>query len=318
MVLVTGGGGVLGLNLARDLAERGEQVLLLSWIHEGRKTEVPSFLVQYWGKEVTEVMGDVLEWPSILDVMAKHPVDSIVHAAGTWPGRPGETSLYHVASVDVTGTLNILEAARIFNVRRITFISSLGVYIGLPNNTKVHEDINLPAMVPDVISSTKKAAEQLCNLYSTTYNMDIPVIRVARIYGPAAHWGINPLEKIVVNTLQGIPADCLETYERSYVCPIYTKDCARGIITIHLADKLKYNVYNLSDGNCVAYREVAEMVREVIPGADIRLATTEQGDVSFPFQLDISRIKDEGWTPRYGDLKAGIRAYADYLMHGIY
>ena len=317
MVLVTGGGGVLGLNLARDLAERGEQVLLLSWIHEGRKTEVPSFLVQYWGKEVTEVMGDVLEWPSILDVMAKHPVDSIVHAAGTWPGRPGETSLYHVASVDVTGTLNILEAARIFNVRRITFISSLGVYIGLPNNTKVHEDINLPAMVPDVISSTKKAAEQLAMLLD---NLQHGYTRYpgSEDLRPCSHWGIKPLEKMVVNTLQGIPADCLETYERSYVCPIYTKDYTRGIITIHLADKLKYNVYNLSDGNCVAYREVAEMVREVIPGADIRLATTEQGDVSFPFQLDISRIKDEGWTPRYGDLKAGIRAYADYLMHGIY
>jgi UDP-glucose 4-epimerase/UDP-glucuronate 4-epimerase len=318
MILLTGGGGFLGLNLARDLVEKGKEVVLLSWVHERHKTEVPSFLAPYWGKEVQEVMGDVLEWPSISGVMAKYPIDSIVHAAGTWPGRAGETSIYHVASVDVVGTLNILEAARLFSLRRVTFISSIGVYFGLPDKAKIDEDINLPALHPDAISTTKKAAEQICSLYANMHKMDVRIIRVGRIYGPGAHWGVNPLERMVTNALKGAPADCLDTYEGNYVCPIHAKDCAKGINIIHLAPDLKHTIYNLADGNCVTHREVADMVKEIFPDADIRLATSKQSDVSFPFDLDMRRIKDEGWKPEYSDLRRGIRAYADYLMHGTY
>ena len=318
MILITGGGGFLGLNLARDLVEKGKEVILLSWVHERHETEVPSFLAQYWDKEVQEVMGDVLEWNSIWGVMAKYPIDSIVHAAGTWPGRVGETSLYHVVSVDVVGTLNILEAARVLGLHRVTFISSIGVYFGLPEKARIDEAINLPAIHPDVISSTKKAAEQICSLYSNMHKMDVPIVRVARVYGPAAHWGANPLERMVTSAIRGTSSDCLDTYEGSYVCPIHAKDCARGISVIHLTKELRHNIYNLADGNCVTHREVANIVKEIFPEADIRLAATKQSDVSFPFDLDMGRIKNEGWTAEYSDLKKGIQAYADYLMHGKY
>jgi UDP-glucose 4-epimerase len=318
MILVTGGGGLVGLNLARDLAEKGQEVLLLSWVHERYKTEVPSFLSPFWGKEVREVVGDVLEWPSILSIMGKYPIDSFIHAAGVWSGRAGTTSLYNVISVDVTGTLNILEAARVFGLRRVTFISSIGVYFGLPDNEKIHEDINLPATHPDVISATKKASEQICGLYASAHKMDVPVIRLARVYGPTAHWGVNPLERMVMNAAKGNPADCLDTYEGNFMCPIHAKDCASGISTIHLAKELKHNVYNLADGNCVTNGQVADIVREVFPGADIRLATIKQSDVSFAFNLDMTRIKDQGFTPQYDDLRKGIEAYANYVLCGEY
>lgn len=318
MILITGGGGLVGLNLARNLADKGKEVLLLSWVHERYKVEAPPFLSPFWGKEVRHVMGDVLEWPSIIALMANYPIESIIHAAGIWPERAGGTSLYNVVSVNVAGTLNILEAAHIFGLRHVTFISSIAVYFGLPYKMEVNEDINLPAKYPNVISSTKKAAEQICSLYSNRYKMDIPIIRVARVYGPTAHWGANPLERMVMNAIKGTPADCLDTYEGNYVCPIHVKDCARGISTIHLANELKHNIYNLADGNCVTHKEVANIVKEIFPNANIRLATSKQSDESFPYHLDIGRIKDEGWMPEYSDLRKGIQAYADYVRYGKY
>jgi len=123
---------------------------------------------------------------------------------------------------------------------------------------------------------------------------------------------------MVMNAIKGAPADCLDVYEGNYMCPIHAKDCAKGISTIHLAKKLKHNIYNLADGNCITNGQIANIVREIFPHADIRLATTQQSDPSFPFDLDMSRIKAEGWAPEYPDLRKGIQAYIDYVLYGKY
>ena len=318
MILVTGGGGLVGLNLARELADRGQEVLLLSWVHDRYKTDPPSFLRSFCGKEVVQIEGDVVDWPSLLETMTKYPIDSIVHAAGTWPGRAGATSLYHAASVDILGTQNILEAGYLFGVRRVTFVSSIAVYFGLPEKMKIDEAVDLPATHPDFVSTTKKASEQVCNLYRNFRKMDVAVIRLARVYGPTAHWGANPLERMVMHASKGIPSDCRDVYEGSYVCPIHAKDCAKGISVIHLAKELRYAIYNLADGNCVTNGQLAEIVREIFPNAEIHLAVTKQSDPSFPFDLDLKRIKQEGWTPEYFDLKKGIEAYSNYVRYGKY
>jgi nucleoside-diphosphate-sugar epimerase len=200
----------------------------------------------------------------------------------------------------------------------VTFISSIGVYLGLPDNSKINEDVNLPAAHPDVIGATKKAAEQICGLYANTHKIDVPIIRVGRTYGPAAHWGGNPLERMITNAARGIPADCLDTYEGNCDCPIHAKDCAKGITTIHLAKNLEYTIYNLGAEKPVTQREMADTVKEIFPDADISLLTGQKSSVSFPFFLDLSRIKAAGWTPEYSDLRKGIRAYADYLTQGRY
>lgn len=53
---------------------------------------------------------------------------------------------------------------------------------------------------------------------------------------------------MVTRGVEGAPADCLDTYEGSYLCLVHAKDCGDGISLIHLAKKLKYDVYNLADG----------------------------------------------------------------------
>lgn len=187
MILVTGGGGLLGLNLARALVDKGKEVLLLSWFHERAETLVSPFLAPFWGNQVKEVKGDVLEWPSISSLIGEYSIESIVHAAGIWPGRVGTTSLYHVVSVDIVGTLNILELAHIHGLRRVAFISSVNVYFGLGDQVEGYEDAHLPVLYPDAIGTTKKASEQICHLYANRYQLSVPIIRVARIYGPTAH-----------------------------------------------------------------------------------------------------------------------------------
>ena len=319
MILILGS-GLIGLNLARDLVDKGENVLMVSWFHERHKTEVPSFLFPFWGKQVKEVEGDVLDWSSMVSLVANYPIESIVHAAGIWPDRPGSTSLCHVVSVDVIGTLNILEIAHIFGLRRVTYISSINAYFGLNNGIEAREDMDLPAVYPDTVGATKKASEQICSLYESTYGMSVPIIRPARVYGPTAHWRRNPMERMVVGAIEGRLADCLDTDEGSYLSSIHAKDCARGISLIHLAKELKYNIYNLADGNYITYGELANTVRDLLPNADISLAKDKKLDtLSWSYNpINTERIRSEGWTPEYGDLRKGIQAYVDYLRHEKY
>lgn len=313
MILITGGGGLLGLNLARDLVDKGEDVLLL----QRHEIEPPSFLTPFWGNQIKGVVGDVLEWPFICKLIAEYSVNSVVHAAAIWPGRAGTTSLYQVVSVNVGATVNMLEATRIFGLYRMTFISSTTVYMGLDVNEECREDMDLPITAPDAVSATKKASEIICSFYAKTYRLSVPSVRVARIYGPTAHWGRNPLERMVKNAVEGHPADILDTYQESYTCPIYAKDCAKGISFIHLAKELQHNIYNVSDGNYVAWKKLANIVKEVVPGSEIRLGNDKRLERSPP-PVSIDRLKAEGWTPEYAELRKGIQAYVDYMKEGKY
>jgi nucleoside-diphosphate-sugar epimerase len=313
MILVTGGGGLLGLNLAKDLADKGQEVL----IFQRHEVEVPAFLIPYWNKEVKSVTGDLLEWPLLCDLITRYRIDSIVHAAAVWPGRIGTTSLAQVISINVLATHYVLEVARVFKLRRVTFISSETVYLGVKATEPCHEDMPLPATSPEAISATKKASEQICGLYSKMHGMSVPILRVARIYGPTAHWRRNPMERMIVHSVEGKPADVPDTYEGSYTVPIHAKDCANGISFVHLATQLKHNVFNLADGNHVSYGEIASMVREVLPNADIRLSKDRNLELSIP-SVSIERLESTGWSPKFADLREGIRAYIDYLKEGKY
>ena len=77
MILVTGGGGFVGVNAARCLADKGEEVMLL----QRRSRGVPPLLEQYWGKQVREATGSILELPFLFGLMKEFPIDGIVHAA---------------------------------------------------------------------------------------------------------------------------------------------------------------------------------------------------------------------------------------------
>ena len=141
MILVTGGGGFVGVNAARCLADKGEEVMLL----QRRSRGVPPLLEQYWGKQVREATGSVLELPFLFGLMKEFPIDGIVHAAFDSAGidaRGGGMSpssgrtLYDVVQIGINGTINILELGRLFALRRIIFISSVEYLRGWPEDSR--------------------------------------------------------------------------------------------------------------------------------------------------------------------------------------
>ena len=314
MILVTGGGGFFGRNIARYLVDRGKKVLLL----QRSPYEVPSFLAPYWDKEIKAIRGDVQSLPFLMGLVREYGVDSIIHLAGA--SRAGNLPVHEIIQVNVMGVINVLEAARIFGLRRVTFASSNTVYQGKkdPPEGLYHENLDLPVISGHggFIPYTKKAAEQMCILYAKEYHLSVCVVRGGNGYGPASHRA-NPPDIMVPDAVQGKPVDFSHTPENGTLAPVYSKDLAKGYGLLHLAESLKHSIYNISSGNMYTYSDVVRMIKEHIPGAEIRLGPASPNVA--PYRPSIERAKDDvGYAPDYPDFKEGVAAYIEYLKHGTY
>lgn len=308
MILITGGGGFLGLNLARHLVDRGEEVLLL----DNRPIQVPSFLAPFWDKQAKGVLGDLLDLPNLLNVIKEHSVDSIIHAAGFFAG-----SIYQMLKINLEGTINVLEAGRLFRLRRISFISSETVYFGA-KAAIFHEGLDLPLTFPTEVPTIKKAGEQICLFYAAQHGLSVPILRPARIYGPLSHGRRFPVGVMVDNAIAHKLVDLSETYGGGKAVYVYVKDCAKGISLVHLSKALKHNAYNLGDDASHSYLDFAKAIKEVIPDAEFRFGTTRSAkDIDFP-DLSIEQIKTElGFVVDY-DLKRAVKDYINWVRDGKY
>jgi nucleoside-diphosphate-sugar epimerase len=110
--------------------------------------------------------------------------------------------------VNLQGTVDILEAARIFDLRRVTFLSSISVY--MPTSTKrefLSEEDDLPAVSSEWIGGSKKAGEQICQLYAKQYGLSIPIVRPPQVWGPLYWTHRSPVHSMIENAIAGKPSD---------------------------------------------------------------------------------------------------------------
>lgn len=311
MILITGGGGFLGLNTARELVDRGQNVLLV----RRNSFELPSFLSAYADGKIKTAMGDIGETSFLYGIIKKYDVESIIHLASI---HEGLGSLHQVFEVNVEGTRKVLEAANVFGLRRVTFCSSIGVYRIITKHQVLHEDLDLPARSDGYISATKKICEQICRLYAKEYGMSIPCVRPSIVWGPMYWSGLQPQQKMIENAVVGNPTDLSHICGQTRKNLVYVRDCARAMSLVHRSPSLKHDIYNISDGETHRLAEFAEAILEFIPDAKISLGSERTpADVDLPV-MSIERIREDlGFTPEY-DLRRGMKAYIDWLRHGGY
>jgi UDP-glucose 4-epimerase len=311
MIMVAGGSGFFGFNVARCLAERGEDVVLV----QRHPIQAPTLLAHCWGKQVRQAAGDLLDLPFLLGLVKSLSVKSIIHAAHATAGTTHEFPLYQTTQVQITGLMNCLEAARLMDLSRVTFISSVDLYRGLPAQCEMwHEDAYLPPLSFSQVGNKKRAAEQICLLYAKTYGLSVASVRVGHNYGPACDW--QEVNIMVKDALAGVPADYADLPVNLRRHTVYAKDSAEGTCLIHLAKSLKHYIYNLSDGGHPTMDEVASAIRKVIPGAEIRLGPAGQEKTEYR-AVSMERMKEEfNFVPL--NVRQGVRAYIDFVREGKY
>jgi len=318
VILITGGLGFLGCNLARHLCASGEKVLLTS----NRNTEVPPLIASFLENNLKITPLDITALNDVVRAVQEFRVSSIVHAAVR--SEKGNTSLYQAADVNVTGTINILEAARQANIRRVLFISSEAVYQGIAQTTPFKEEEKLCITSDRFVPGTKKAGEILCQMYCEEYSMEAVSIRLTRVYGPL-YKGIRNLPgHMVEKAAQGLPIE-LGNYDPEEAHDfIYAKDAARALGMLVRAGPLRHRIYNLGYGKLTSVRTFADAIMQLVPNLEIHLGdgpgprTSTKTPMDINACVDISRLREEtGFTPAY-DPYRGAEHYIEWARHGIY
>jgi UDP-glucose 4-epimerase len=172
--LVTGGGGFIGSHVVHALVQRGIKVRVLDNSSSGSRERIADVLEQ-----VEWIDGDVR---NVNDVhQACQGVEVVLHhaAIASVPHSIAEPEITH--ATNVTGTLNVLLAARDLGVRRVVFASSSAVYGDLPISPKTE---TLPTLPLSPYGVQKLAAESYCRIWHSIYGVETVALRYFNVFGP--------------------------------------------------------------------------------------------------------------------------------------
>jgi nucleoside-diphosphate-sugar epimerase len=305
-VLVTGGGGFIGFALAQAVAARGDTAVAFDLAFPSDAE--PSSRLRLTRGDITDAAG-------VIDAVRSHNVDRIIHAAAIVGIAPAVQMATTVVRVNVEGSVNVLEAARILGVRRVIHVSSEEVY-GRYATPKVDEDS--PTFPPTVYGATKLATEHFGRAWRTMYGLDVINLRIGWVYGlrlPRAR-----VPKILVDAaVNGESLHLLEGGD-SRMDHVYIDDIVEGTLAALDHPDHPFDTYNIATGAARSVQEMIELLLEIVPGARISAGPGEirhPGGIDMPRKgaLDSSRAsKVFGYRPRY-DLRSGLEAYVRDTRH---
>ena len=315
-VLITGGMGVMGAETSRKFVREGHRPVVYARHRDDR-------LIFDIAEDIDFEAGDILDLPRLLDVIKRHKVTHIVHAAA-FVGAVSAANPALSVQVNVMGMINVLEAARLFDIRRVVYTSAKGVYgpllgdYGPPKYKPVPED--MPKDPQRIYDSAKLMGEQAGIYYAKNMGLDVAVLRFATTFGPgktARHGKMGVTSQIVESPFHGRPfhhpsgGDAKDDF-------IYNKDSALGIYLATIADKVPSRVYNIGSGIGQTLNDFAAVLRRKIPGADIEIGPG-LNFLGTPYQphgiYDVNRAREElGFKAEY-DLERAIDDYLGSLKH---
>jgi len=194
--LVTGGAGFIGSHLVEELVNRGEEVVVLDDLSQGNLDNIKPYL-----DKITFIEGDIRDTDAVNRAMGG--VNYVLHQAAKNNVRVSWQEPKLFSEVNITGTINLLEAARKANVKRFIFASSSSMY----GNTKVlpvDEDVAFRPLSPYAI--TKHAGTELLKIYHQTYDLGTIALIYFNVMGPrqslnSTYAGVIP--KFASQMLQG-------------------------------------------------------------------------------------------------------------------
>jgi nucleoside-diphosphate-sugar epimerase len=314
--LVTGGAGFIGGHLVRALLDTGRTVVVFDirgFIHEAR------FAVGADADSVAVELGSIGDQARMLDVFRTHRPDEVVHMGMILDPAYLATNRSTAFDVNVGGVVNVLEAMIAFEVPRVVNFSSIGV---IPRVLYQPIDGNHPLLLADAgpgtdfYGSTKVAAEAICFAYQQALGLDFRTIRPSAVYGLGMNQYVGPIKAMVENAVRGEPAhfEFGGAHPRAYT---HARDIAGLVIAmLDAPDDADRIFYGSTGGPLVTTTEVAQIVRDLVPGADVQigeeLSEAEKPVVALRGELSIENARSQlGWEPRYGSLSDGIAQYVE-------
>ncbi len=305
--LVTGGAGFIGSNITRKLLELGHAVKIIDNFATGKRSNIDDI------KDNIELIeGDIRSYHTIMK--AVEGVDYILHQAAL-PSVPRSINDPITSNeVNVLGTLNILEAAKERNVKRLIFASSSSVYGDNPKLPKI-EDMMINPLSPYAVS--KLAAEKYCRVFSKIYGFETVALRYFNVFGPnqdpsSQYSAVIP--KFITAIKNGkrplIYGDGLQSRDFTYIDNVVDAN-----IKAAFADCESGLSMNCACGEQIILKDVALNISSYLSkNIEPEYHTNRTGDIKHSL-ADISLAKEKiGYTPIV-NFNEGLKRTIDFFVN---
>ncbi len=244
-MLVTGGAGFVGSNLARRLIAEGARVTILDDFFTGKLSNLAGLDGRY-----TMVRGTVTDLETVMNLVAQAKI--VFHLAARNIIASTRNPLEDFQT-NIGGTLNILMAARDRQIERVVYTSSVSVY-GNPKYLPINEDDRISLLTPYAVS--KYGGEGYCQAFYESYDLPVAVVRYSNVYGP---WQdpANPycgviakfIDKVKAGLAPEIHGDGQQTRDFTFV-----DDAVEATLIAALSPKAEGEVINIGTGNRDQYQ----------------------------------------------------------------
>ena len=302
-VIITGGAGFIGSHLTEELIKRGYSVTIVDDLSTGKQENID-------GNGADFIRGTITD----LSLLQKSFQDTryVFHQAAipSVPRSIDDPQLSH--EVNITGTLNVLLAARDNGVKKIIYASSSSVYGDIETLPK-REDMTTSPLSPYAVA--KLTGERYCRVFEQVYGLPTVCLRYFNIYGPRQdpdpeYAAVVPrfIKKVSEGNSPIIFGDGKQTRDLTFV-----KDAVEA--NIRAAESNASGIFNISRGERVSINHLVKLIIEMIGNpVDPIYQDSRPGDVKHSL-ADISKAKAFGYQQKY-DLSDGLTETAKFFNTG--
>ena len=305
-IVVTGGAGFIGSNLARTLASDNKTIVIDN-LSTGYLENIQDLIDNH---KIEFIKGSITDLDFLFEVF--NNVDYVFHQAAipSVPRSINDPIRTNHANVD--GTLNVLVAAKDNDVKKIIFASSSSVYGDTPSLPKKEDMMPCP-LSPYAVS--KLTAENYCQVFTNVYNLSTVSLRYFNVYGPRQdptgdYAAVIP--KFITNITNDkspvIFGDGEQSRDFTYIDDVVQAN-------IKAAESTTCGVFNIAGGKRITINFLAELIMEIIgKNLEIVYDNPRPGDVKHSLADISGAIKHFNYKPEF-DIKNGLEKTVNWFKN---
>lgn len=303
-ILITGGAGFIASHIVDKCIEKGWDVVVVDNLLTGKKENVNPKAKFY--------ILDITDYRKLEEVFKKEKPQVVNHHAAQIDVRKSVVNPQMDASINIIGSLNLLELSVKYGVKKFIFASSGGTIYGECKNKKAPKENSVPAPLSPY-GCAKLSVEYYMNYYNKVFDLATISLRYANVYGPRQD-PFGEAGVIAIFTQRMLERKDIYIYGdgkqmRDF---IYVSDVVDVNIKI-ITKNIKYAVYNVGTGKATSINSLYNILAETINYKLYPIYKPARSGELFKSYLDISKIKKElNWQPKV-KLKEGIRKVIEYF-----
>ena len=309
-LLITGGAGFIGSHLCDKYTKEGHTVLCLDNFMSGNLTNI-RHLLDY--RNFKLVKGDIRDFDLLEKVM--RDVNVVFHLAAQIHVERSYIEPKLTYEINVMGTQNVLEVARIYDAKKIIHASTSEVY-GSAQYAPIDE--KHPLNAPHPYGASKIAADRMCYAYIQTYGMNISILRLFNVFGPrqrdVGYGGVISIftRRVLSNISPIIYGNGQQTRDYTYI-----EDAVRAYDSVLNHDEPITEPVNFGTGKEVSIIDLANKIIDLCgKKGNIKPVHVEprMGEVK-RLIADATKAKNLlGWEPEY-DLQRGLSNFVQWYQN---